>query len=81
MSVVAQGVPILTRIGGRDNAVHPYFARRMHRLLSEASLNVTYVELAEKEHWWWDSMYVYKPPMLELSCESLQCLCIIHSVK
>ncbi|CAH1263725.1 Hypp2754 [Branchiostoma lanceolatum] len=50
-----QGIPVLTRIGADDRTVHPFFVRRMYRLLQETGLNVTYSELPKKEHWWWDT--------------------------
>ncbi|XP_078000966.1 uncharacterized protein LOC144453526 [Glandiceps talaboti] len=50
-----QHVEVLTRIGADDRTVHPYFVRRMYRLLKEQKINVTYDELAGKEHWWWDT--------------------------
>ncbi|XP_030854704.1 uncharacterized secreted protein ARB_06907 [Strongylocentrotus purpuratus] len=50
-----QGLPVLTRIGANDRTVHPFFVRRMNRLLKERGINVTYSELAGKEHWWWDT--------------------------
>ncbi|XP_074660573.1 uncharacterized protein LOC141913023 isoform X2 [Tubulanus polymorphus] len=48
-------IPILTRIGSNDRTVHPYFTRRMQRVLIEQKANVTYSELPGKEHWWWDT--------------------------
>ncbi|XP_061173973.1 uncharacterized protein LOC133183060 [Saccostrea echinata] len=48
-------VPILARIGADDRTVHPFFVRRMHRLMKEIKANVTYVEVTGKEHWWWDT--------------------------
>ena len=45
----------MIRTGGADKTVHPYFARRMYRLLREQRSNVTYSELPGKEHWWWDT--------------------------
>ncbi|XP_022094674.1 uncharacterized secreted protein ARB_06907-like [Acanthaster planci] len=50
-----KGIPVLARIGALDRTVHPYFVRRMVRLLKEAGVNVTYSELPGKEHWWWDT--------------------------
>ncbi|XP_072171857.1 uncharacterized protein [Diadema setosum] len=50
-----QSLPVLTRIGANDRTVHPFFVRRMNRLLKERGINVTYSELAGKEHWWWDT--------------------------
>ena len=45
----------MIRTGAADKTVHPYFARRMYRLLREQQSNVTYSELSGKEHWWWDT--------------------------
>jgi len=53
-----QGLSVLIRIGANDRTVHPFFTRRMFRLLTEEGVNVTYRELANKEHWWWDTRYV-----------------------
>jgi len=53
-----QGLSALIRIGANDRTVHPFFARRMYRLLTEERINVTYNELAGKEHWWWDTRCV-----------------------
>ena len=50
-----QGIPVMIRIGAADRTVHPYNTRRMFRLLREQRTNVTYLELADKEHWWWDT--------------------------
>ncbi|XP_038066251.1 uncharacterized secreted protein ARB_06907-like [Patiria miniata] len=50
-----KGIPVLARIGAQDRTVHPYFVRRMVRLLKEADVNTTYSEIAGKEHWWWDT--------------------------
>lgn len=49
------GIPVMIRIGAADRTVHPYFTRRMFRLLQEQRTNVTYSEIADKEHWWWDT--------------------------
>nr|XP_006825285.1 PREDICTED: uncharacterized protein LOC102809823 [Saccoglossus kowalevskii] len=50
-----QHLDVFTRIGANDRTVHPYFVRRMYRLLKEQKASVTYDELAGKEHWWWDT--------------------------
>ncbi|XP_071799863.1 uncharacterized protein [Asterias amurensis] len=50
-----KGIPVLARVGANDRTVHPYFVRRMVRLLKETKGNVTYSELPGKEHWWWDT--------------------------
>ncbi|KAK7493419.1 hypothetical protein BaRGS_00015319, partial [Batillaria attramentaria] len=48
-------IPVLCRIGGNDRTVHPFFSRRMYRLLEEENIDVTYTELEGLEHWWWDT--------------------------
>ncbi|ESO96501.1 hypothetical protein LOTGIDRAFT_159918 [Lottia gigantea] len=50
-----KGMPVFVRIGAADKTVHPYYSRRMVRLLHEASVQVQYTELPGKEHWWWDT--------------------------
>ena len=45
----------MIRIGADDRTVHPYYTRRMFRLLQQQRSNVTYSEVANKEHWWWDT--------------------------
>lgn len=45
----------MIRIGAVDRTVHPYYTRRMFRLLQQQQTNVTMLELADKEHWWWDT--------------------------
>ena len=54
------GIPIIARIGADDRTVHPYFVRRMYRLLKEEGGAVNYTEVAGKEHWWWDTRWVLK---------------------
>ncbi|CAL1546091.1 unnamed protein product [Lymnaea stagnalis] len=51
-----KGIPVLARIGSNDRTVHPYYVRRMVRLLKEADVNVVYSELPNLEHWWWDTI-------------------------
>lgn len=48
-------MPVLARVGADDNTVHPWYTRRMVRLLNANGGNVTYSEPAGKEHWWWDT--------------------------
>ncbi|PIK53553.1 hypothetical protein BSL78_09574 [Apostichopus japonicus] len=50
-----KGLPVFARIGAADRTVHPFFTRRMFRLLTEEGVNITYSELKDKEHWWWDT--------------------------
>ena len=52
------------RVGGQDLTTHPYYSRRMHRLLAtieRKSSNqrpyVTYDEVNGKQHWWWDTLH------------------------
>lgn len=45
----------MIRIGAADRTVHPYYSRRMYRLLKQQGTNVTYEEIPGKEHWWWDT--------------------------
>ncbi len=53
-------IPVLLRIGANDRTIHPWFVRRMYRVLKEWNINATYVELPDKEHWWWDTWYGFK---------------------
>lgn len=48
-------IPILARIGADDRTVHPFYVRRMYRLMKEIKANITYMEIHGKEHWWWDT--------------------------
>lgn len=50
-----QDIPILARIGADDRTVHPFYVRRMYRLMKEIKANITYMEINGKEHWWWDT--------------------------
>lgn len=43
------------RVGGGDATTHPYYSRRMARLLDREGASVTVEELKGKEHWWWDT--------------------------
>jgi hypothetical protein len=45
----------MIRIGENDMTVSPYFSKRMYRVLKEQGNDVTYTELADKAHWWWDT--------------------------
>ncbi|CAE7837580.1 unnamed protein product [Symbiodinium sp. CCMP2592] len=49
-----KGLPALVRTAARDQAVPPWFGRRMARHLEEEGANVTFQEF-DQEHWWWDS--------------------------
>jgi hypothetical protein len=43
------------RVGSHDLTTHPWYSRRMHRLLLEHGVNSTLEEPFAKQHWWWDS--------------------------
>ena len=57
-AVHLQGIPVTARIGADDRTVHPFFVRRMYRLLKEERVAVNYSEVTGKEHWWWDTRLV-----------------------
>lgn len=81
MHSMVQGLNVMMRIGAEDRTIHPYFNRRMYRILSEWKINVTYVEVKDKEHWWWDSMYVdhYMHSNYRcIGCNQLLQLCIFY---
>ena len=57
-----KGIPCLARVGAIDQVVHPWWTRRMVRLLHElyddeklGSKYIFYNEIPSKEHWWWDT--------------------------
>ena len=55
-----KGIPCLARVGSNDQVVHPWWTRRMIRLLhglhkDSDSTNLLYREIPSKEHWWWDT--------------------------
>ena len=45
------------RVGSNDRAVHPWYARRSHRVISEACPHGDhrFQEVPGKDHWWWDT--------------------------
>eukprot|EP00605_Chrysophyceae_sp_TOSAG23-4_P000665 GSChrysophyteH1.ASY1.ANO1.747.1 assembled CDS len=44
------------RVGSEDTTTHPYFSRRMKRvLLHRGHTGVKLEEVPQKGHWWWDS--------------------------
>jgi len=49
-----KGSRALVRVASRDQAVPPWFGRRMARHLREEGVNVTFEEF-DQEHWWWDT--------------------------
>ena len=51
-------IPCFARVGSSDQVVHPWWMRRMVRLLhNEKSKNIVYSEIPSKGHWWWDTKY------------------------
>lgn len=49
------GMQVLARVGSADKSVHPWYTRRMVRMALASGVNATLTELANKEHWWWDT--------------------------
>jgi hypothetical protein len=43
------------RVGSHDATTHPWFSRRMYRLLKKLRINSTIEETMGKQHWWWDT--------------------------
>ena len=43
------------RVGDRDMTTHPWFSRRMQRLLAHNGQDSVLEEVHGKEHWWWDT--------------------------
>ena len=46
---------IKIRVGAADSTTHPWYSRRMHRLMHISGVNSTLEEVANRPHWWWDS--------------------------
>jgi dienelactone hydrolase len=49
------GMPVYARVGALDRTVHPFFVRKMMRILKEAGANekqLSLVEFPKMEHWW-----------------------------
>lgn len=49
------GKVVHIRVGERDRTTHPWYSRRMLRLLRQHNISVSYEEVRGKEHWWWDT--------------------------
>jgi hypothetical protein len=43
------------RVGSHDFTTHPWYSRRMFRLLKAQGINATTEEIFGKQHWWWDT--------------------------
>jgi hypothetical protein len=48
-------MPVLARVGSADQAVSPWYTRRMVRIALASGVNASLTELTGKEHWWWDT--------------------------
>eukprot|EP01041_Mallomonas_annulata_P000874 gene874-1699_t len=46
----------LIRVGAADKTTHPWYSRRIHRLLQHAGATSTYEEITGQGHWWWDTL-------------------------
>lgn len=51
-----QGSNVYLRVGSHDSTTHPWFSRRMHRLLQQNDVSTIYEETLGKAHWWWDTL-------------------------
>eukprot|EP01034_Spumella_vulgaris_P025248 gene25248-31681_t len=56
LAVNLQGMDVHVRVGSADLTTHPWFSRRMHRLLVQNGVNSTLEEVHGKAHWWWDTL-------------------------
>jgi hypothetical protein len=43
------------RVGSNDVTTHPWYSRRMFRLLKHQGVNTSIEEISGKQHWWWDT--------------------------
>lgn len=43
------------RVGSSDTTTHPWYSRRMFRLLNDYDIDCTLEETQGKQHWWWDT--------------------------
>lgn len=50
------GSAVHIRVGTHDLTTHPWFSRRMHRVLKSIGVNTTIEESQAKQHWWWDTV-------------------------
>ena len=50
-----QFLDVYVRVGSNDLTTHPYYSRRMYRLLKLHNINTTLEEVPAKQHWWWDT--------------------------
>ena len=50
-----QSMKVHIRVGTHDNTVHPWYSRRMHRLLLQNNIYSILEEPLGKQHWWWDT--------------------------
>mmetsp|Transcript_37189 Transcript_37189/g.37868 ORF Transcript_37189/g.37868 Transcript_37189/m.37868 type:complete len:752 (-) Transcript_37189:83-2338(-) len=51
-----RGLDAYIRVGGKDGITHPWYSRRLHRLLLSEGVSSTYEEVPEQAHWWWDTL-------------------------
>jgi hypothetical protein len=50
-----RGKDVHIRVGERDRTTHPWYSRRMWRLLRQGNITAAYEEVGGMEHWWWDT--------------------------
>lgn len=81
------GMPAFLRVGGDDNAVNPWFVRRMARILEAAGVDATFEELPGLGHWWWDRYVVIVCCVCVFAvvcvrvcvCARLCCVCLLSA--
>ena len=59
---------------------HPYFSRRIQRVLAKYGVNSTLEEVPGKQHWWWDTRRENDGGVLnDAKMRSLYSECLKHS--
>ena len=50
-----QNQKVHIRVGSSDTTTHPWYSRRMFRLLNDYDIDCAIEETQGKQHWWWDT--------------------------
>jgi len=50
-----QNQKVHIRVGSNDMTTHPWYSRRMFRLLNNYDIDCVLEETQGKQHWWWDT--------------------------
>ena len=48
-------IDVKIRVGSNDMTTHPWYSRRIHRLMKVYGINSSLEEVNNRQHWWWDS--------------------------